>query len=71
MCQHEKKSCPRCKSQFVCNPGNITHCQCYGFKLSEELKAYLEEKYDDCLCRDCLEYLSVELNFFKDRYIFR
>ena len=71
MCQHEKKHCPRCRAEFECNPGNIIHCQCYGFKLGDELKAYLEQKYDDCLCRNCLEYLSVELNLFKERYIFR
>ena len=71
MCQHEKKKCPRCGSEFECKPGNITRCQCSGFILSVELKAYLAHKYDDCVCRNCLQYLTVELNFFKERYIFR
>jgi hypothetical protein len=71
MCQHEKKNCPRCRTTFDCKPGNITQCQCYGFLVSEELKIYLEQRYDDCLCKNCLEYLSVELNFFKEKYIFR
>ena len=71
MCQHEKKNCPRCRSIFECKPGNITQCQCYGFKVDAELKAYLEQRYNDCLCRSCLEHLSFELNFFKEKYIFR
>ena len=71
MCQHEKKNCPRCGIVFECKPGNITQCQCYGFAMNEELKVYLEQRYNDCLCKNCLKYLSVELNFFKERYIFR
>ena len=51
---------------FKCKPGNITQCQCYGFMISEELKAYFEQRYIECLCRNCLEYLSVELNCFKE-----
>lgn len=68
---HEKKSCLRCGSEFECKAGNITQCQCCGFPMSEESKVYLEQKYDDCLCKSCLGYLSVELNFFKEKYIFR
>ncbi|TMI65686.1 MAG: hypothetical protein E6H07_07180 [Bacteroidetes bacterium] len=68
---HEHKSCPRCKNNFECKPGNITQCQCYGFKITDELRVYMEQRYHDCLCRNCLEYLSHELNFFKEKYIFR
>jgi Cysteine-rich CWC len=68
---HEQKNCPRCKASFECNPGNITQCQCYGFKMSSELKVYIEQRYNDCLCRSCLDYLSQELNLFKEKYIFR
>ncbi|MBM3416244.1 MAG: cysteine-rich CWC family protein [Bacteroidetes bacterium] len=68
---HETKSCPRCGNPFECKPGNITQCQCFGMKFTAEEKAFIEERYNDCLCRNCLEYLSGELNFFKERYIFR
>lgn len=71
MCFHEKKECPRCRKTFECKQGNITQCQCYGIAMTEELKAYLEDRYADCLCRDCLDHLTVELNFFKEKYIFR
>lgn len=71
MCKHEVKKCPRCHNPFECKPGNITQCQCYGIELSIEQRAYIEQRYDDCLCRDCLLYLSNELNLFKEKYIFR
>ncbi|MEI2738930.1 MAG: cysteine-rich CWC family protein [Chitinophagaceae bacterium] len=71
MCQHETKSCQRCKTMFECKPGNVTQCKCYNVKLTDEQRAYIEQRYTDCLCRNCLEYLSVELNFFKEKYIFR
>ena len=71
MCTDETKYCPRCKQAFECKAGNITQCQCYGFVIKEDLKVYMEQRYNDCLCKNCLEYLSVELNFFKERYIFR
>lgn len=71
MCQHETKECPRCKKAFECKPGDIIKCQCYGIMLTAELKAYIEHRYNDCLCKDCLEYLSIELNYFKEKYVFR
>lgn len=71
MYKHESKNCPRCRAAFECKPGNITQCQCYGIKVGPELKAYIEQRYSDCLCRNCLQYLSAELNLFKEKYIFR
>jgi hypothetical protein len=61
MCRHETKSCPRCNQAFECKPGNITQCQCFGIELIAELKAYIEQRYNDCLCRDCLIYLQQNL----------
>lgn len=55
---------------FECKPGNITQCQCYGLDLKEEQRAYIEGRYSECLCRDCLQWLSNELNLFKEKYIF-
>ncbi len=71
MCQHEKKNCPRCRAAFECKAGSITQCLCSGFIITEELRVYLEGRYNDCLCKDCLAYLTIELNFFKEKYIFR
>ena len=71
MCLHEIKSCPRCKQLFECKPGNITQCQCYGTELTTELTAYIEQRYTDCLCKNCLQYLQQELNLFKEKYFLK
>lgn len=71
MCRHETKICPRCQAGFECKPGNITQCQCYAVKLTDEIRAYIEARYPDCLCAACLQYLSVEVHYFRERYIFR
>ncbi|MFZ1311298.1 MAG: cysteine-rich CWC family protein [Chitinophagaceae bacterium] len=71
MCRHERKSCPQCKTVFECKPGNVLQCHCYGIAITHEQKAYIAQRYADCLCRNCLEYLSDELNLFKEKYIFR
>lgn len=68
MCQHETKKCPGCKQAFECKPGNITQCQCFGMKLTTELQAYIEQRYNDCLCRRCFQYFQLELKFFKEKY---
>jgi len=71
MCRHETKSCPRCKAAFECKAGSIVQCQCFGIELSIEQRAYIDQRYSDCLCRNCLKDLSNELNLFIEKYIFR
>lgn len=71
MSKHEVKKCPRCGDPFECKPGNITQCQCAGIVLSQELRAYMEQRYSDCLCRKCLEQLGAELALFREKYVFR
>lgn len=68
MCLHETKSCPSCKKAFECKPGNITQCQCYRIELTAELKAFIEQRFTDCLCRDCLEGLQQEPHFFMEKH---
>jgi hypothetical protein len=62
MCTHEQKICPRCSSKFECKLGSVAECQCYGISLTVEENAFIESRYDGCLCRNCL----IEL---KNRYI--
>jgi hypothetical protein len=71
MCQHETKKCPGCKQTFECKPGNITQCQCFGIQLTLEQKVYIEQRYNDCLCRDCLQYLQQEVTLFKEKFFFK
>jgi Cysteine-rich CWC len=71
MCLHEHKKCPRCNQFSECKPGSITQCQCFDIKLSVEQKAYIEQRYNDCLCRNCLLALQNEVELFKEKFIFR
>ena len=71
MSKHEEKKCPRCGNAFECKVGTIALCQCSGVALNDEQRSYIAQKYAECLCRDCLVYLSEELNLFKERYIFK
>jgi len=58
MDKHEQKNCPRCNAVFECKVGAIAECQCYGIQLSDEEKAFVESKYKDCLCRNCLDQIA-------------
>jgi len=71
MCKHEEKNCPRCSKQFECKAGSITECQCFGIKLSSEERAFIEDCYSDCLCRNCLRELKERYVFFKEKFLFR
>ena len=67
---HEIKACPRCGKSFECKQGDITHCQCFGLKISHEEEAYITEKYpDQCLCRDCLQQLQSRYILFLEKEI--
>ena len=68
MYQHETKNCPRCNKPFECKADYITQCWCSDIELKPELKAWLEQRYNDCLCHDCLQYLQQEQNLFKEKY---
>jgi len=69
MCSHEQKICPRCKTPFDCKPGNITQCQCFGVNLTSDQRKHIEQRYNDCLCRNCLLMLQNEAELFKEKFI--
>lgn len=52
-----KKTCERCKKEFICSSDDINACQCQGFiptiKASEEIA-----KFKNCLCRGCLDEIN-------------
>jgi hypothetical protein len=68
MCKHEEKSCPRCQGQFECKPGDVVHCQCYGITLTTEERAFIEDRYNDCLCHSCLLELKQRYIFFREKF---
>jgi hypothetical protein len=71
MCSHETKACQRCNAVFECKPGSITQCQCFEVKLSAEQRAYLEQTYHDCICKNCLLQLQKEFELIKEKSIYR
>ncbi|MFT4154782.1 cysteine-rich CWC family protein [Parafilimonas sp.] len=68
---HEEKVCPRCGCVFECKAGDITQCQCYGIQFSLEERVFIEERYRDCLCADCLLELKNRYVLFKERYLLK
>jgi hypothetical protein len=69
MPQHEAKICPRCKAAFECKAGDISHCQCRHITLSVEEMTFVEERYQDCLCINCLMQLKNRYTQFKEKYL--
>lgn len=45
--------CPRCGGGFECG-ANAGHCDCFGIRLTDALRAELSARYGDCLCMRCL-----------------
>jgi hypothetical protein len=71
MNKHEQKHCPRCNSAFECKAGSIMQCQCATIQLSVEESAFIQAKYEDCLCINCLQQLQKKYEHFKAKYIFK
>ena len=71
MCKHEEKKCQRCRALFECKAGSIMLCQCNGIQLTTEERAYIETKYEDCLCVNCLRILQTEYILFKEKFIYK
>ena len=56
--QAGKIACESCGAEFTCNAGEET-CWCFDLKMSPEDLAELREKYQRCLCKDCLEKIEI------------
>jgi hypothetical protein len=50
--------------------GDITNCHCYGVSLNAEERAFIEERYNDCLCNGCLLELKQRYVLFREKYFF-
>jgi len=68
MCQHEEKKCPRCSQPFECKVGNISNCKCNSIKLTAAERSFIESRYQDCLCQNCLVNLKQGYTFFREKY---
>ena len=65
---HEQKNCPRCTKGFECKVGDICRCDCIGISLTLEEQAFIETRYQDCLCLACLKDLKNKYTLFKEKY---
>ncbi|HEY1304664.1 MAG TPA: cysteine-rich CWC family protein [Vicinamibacterales bacterium] len=50
----DPSTCEACGSDFKCG-ATITGCWCMDVKVSKETRASLRGRYENCLCRECLE----------------
>ncbi|MEP6846987.1 MAG: cysteine-rich CWC family protein [Panacibacter sp.] len=66
---HEPKICPRCAQPFECHVGDIANCQCTSITLTAEECAFIEDRYSDCLCINCLRELKNKYIFFKEKFM--
>ena len=70
MPNHETKKCPRCARNFECKVGNIAECQCSIVQLTYEERVFIEDKFIDCLCGQCLETLQFQYTLHRN-HIFK
>lgn len=69
MDKHEKKYCRICDQVFICKIGDIINCQCNTIEISEATRIFLSQTYFDCLCKNCLQKINLEIKATK-RYQF-
>lgn len=55
---HELKICQRCSRPFQCKVDNITECHCFEVVFTKENRKYMDSKFNDCLCHECLLVLK-------------
>jgi hypothetical protein len=48
-------TCPICGGSFIC--GLSSTCWCASRKVPTEVKEYLAERYEKCICSTCLDRL--------------
>lgn len=54
------KQCPHCGQTFVCRNESILDCDCVSIRLTQEARRRIRERYEDCLCVDCLRSFARE-----------
>ena len=58
MPKHEIKKCQHCHKEFKCKVDSVLLCQCQSVQLTQKQSAYIERKYDECLCIYCLKKIK-------------
>jgi len=52
----ETSNCPKCEKEFNCSPSG--KCWCYEVFIPPDKLNEIGEKYNSCLCPDCLKEFS-------------
>ncbi len=52
------KNCAKCSQQFECEAENIDTCHCRTIKLNAKQLVLLSERYNNCLCNECLKLIA-------------
>lgn len=50
-------TCESCGKEFFCG-ANIGKCWCFEVDLEKEALAKLRERFNNCLCEDCLKNMA-------------
>ncbi|WP_430813375.1 cysteine-rich CWC family protein [Carboxylicivirga sp. RSCT41] len=48
------KTCPKCGASYTCYSNTNKTCWCNNFQIKTENLKVLADKYNGCLCPDCL-----------------
>jgi hypothetical protein len=49
----DKLICESCNNEFFCG-ANVGECWCFAVEVEAETLADLRERFNSCLCEDCL-----------------
>lgn len=52
------KKCACCNKEFECK--HSADCWCSKYTISNTLREYLKNNFNDCLCEDCLKKVLLE-----------
>jgi hypothetical protein len=52
----EPSTCPKCGKKFHCSPSG--KCWCIEVFVAPDMLSEINEKYDTCLCPECLKGFS-------------
>ncbi|WP_317900217.1 cysteine-rich CWC family protein [Aurantibacillus circumpalustris] len=60
--KEEETNCPRCEKKFICNPNDISACNCSKVELTTEEYRFISSQFKICVCNVCLKDLKDEYN---------
>jgi hypothetical protein len=55
-----EKVCAKCKKEFECKADDIENCDCNSIQMNSSMLEIIKEKFQDCLCVDCLKELNAK-----------